>query len=70
MSGCLQCPLGSLWSEDTHNVDTLVTCDTDLGALRTEIDTNDTHGRGVLEQEMAADSAGLIGLDGKTRRIL
>ena len=67
ISGCLQHPLGDLWSENTHDVDTLVTCDTDLGALRTEINTNDTHGRGVLEQEKAADSAGLTGLDGKTR---
>jgi hypothetical protein len=38
---------------DTHNIDTLVACDTNLGALRTQVDTNDTHGRGVFEQGLA-----------------
>ena len=33
----------------TYNVDTLVACDTNLGGLRTQVDTNDTHGRGVVE---------------------
>lgn len=53
----------SIVDEVTHNVDTLVACDTDLSALGTQVDTNDTHGRAVLEREMAADSSRLYLLD-------
>ena len=60
----LQSSQGNLSNKETHNVDALVACDTDLGALRTQVDTNDTHGRGVFEYEMAADRAKLFGLDG------
>jgi hypothetical protein len=35
-----------LFDEVTYNVDTLVARDTNLGALGTEVNTNDTHGRG------------------------
>jgi hypothetical protein len=41
--------------KDTYDVDALIACDTDFSALRAKVDTNDAHGRGVFEQEMASE---------------
>jgi hypothetical protein len=59
----MQSPGLNLADKATHNVDTLVAGDTNLGALRAQVDTNDTHGRGLLEQETAESSARLRGRD-------